>query len=736
MDSKESLGRTIVGWRGLLAGEDKRTRLICFLGLLFVSASMTFIQFGFVGIGSAGEYAGYMLALLGPVTIAALFLGIAWGALEGVAAGLILQVHAYFLPLDLIERYFVTPLSSVVLYGASGFLFALLFALALRNNPRGIRRYVYYVLTCVLVSGFASLMFVAATILAVLQLESVESLLAAVGTGSISLQFASDFVLTFVLCVIADRVAQWRIETHNYVSVRTIFRVRQILSLFIAFMAVSAVAFMATTFQEVTAAGRQIQRELDYIDGNFNEQWEAWEEYSQAIESDEDAISTKELEENAIYHLIAGYDEQDGLLIVFNNGKVVDSNCGAYMSSDDLNEDDKIVYDEVVKLMYDGAQKAVQSNALQRMLYTFGNDYYQLGYMRAMNPKNNIYIMMAQPNSMVFERRTETMMWTTLSTLVLLVVVYFMSRRLLNSTVVDPVDRTNASLAKIMTGDLDQTVTEVGSVEFASLSAGINSTVDALKTLINEAERRNERDLATARAIQEGALPKVFPAFPDVDDVELYASMDAAKEVGGDFYDYFVVDDHTVGFLIADVSGKGIPGALFMMAAKNEIENRMLGGMSLSQAIAMANVHLCANNEAGMFVTVWAATLDWTTGELTYVNAGHNFPLLRHGRGGEWEWIKKKCGLFLGTFDVARYRQETLTLEPGDELILYTDGVNEAFNVGDEEYGNDRLERFLADNNDSRPEDMVRALRGDVAKWAEGAEQSDDVTILVVEYRA
>lgn len=736
MDNTGSLGRSIVGWRGLLADEDKRTRLLCFLGLLFVSASMTFIQFGFVGIGSAGEYVGYMLALLGPVTLAALFLGKAWGALEGVAAGLILQVHAYFLPLDLIERYFVTPLSSVVLYGVSGLLFVLLFAFMLRNNPRGIRRYVYYALTCVLVSGFASLAFVVATIAAVFQLESVESLLAAVGTGSISLQFASDFVFTFVLCVVADRVARWRNETRNYVSVRTIFRVRQILSLFVAFIAVSAVAFMATTFQEVGAASRQIQRELDYIDGNFKEQWEAWEEYSQMIESDEDAISTKELEENAIYHLITGYDEQDGLLIVFNNGKVIDSNCSMYVSSNDLSDEDKVVYDEIVELMYDGAQEAVQSNALQRMLYTFGSDYYQLGYMRAMNPKNNIYIMMAQPNSMVFAHRTETMMWTTLSTFVLLVVVYFMSRRLLNSIVVDPVDRTNASLAKIMQGDLEQAVTEVGSVEFASLSAGINSTVDALKTLIDEAERRNERDLATARAIQEGALPKVFPAFPDVDDVELYASMDAAKEVGGDFYDYFVVDDHTVGFLIADVSGKGIPGALFMMAAKNEIENRMLGGMSLSQAIATANEHLCANNEAGMFVTVWAATLDWTTGEITYVNAGHNFPLLRHGHSGEWEWIKKKCGLFLGTFDVARYRQETLTLEPGDELILYTDGVNEAFNVDDEEYGNDRLERFLTHNNDLRPEDMVHALRGDVAQWAEGAEQSDDVTILVVEYRA
>jgi sigma-B regulation protein RsbU (phosphoserine phosphatase) len=171
-----------------------------------------------------------------------------------------------------------------------------------------------------------------------------------------------------------------------------------------------------------------------------------------------------------------------------------------------------------------------------------------------------------------------------------------------------------------------------------------------------------------------------------------------------------------------------------MMAAKTEIENYMSTGMELSQAISTANKRLCANNDAGMFVTVWAATLDYNTGELTYVNAGHNFPLLRHGFDGEWEWLKKKCGLFLGTFDTAKYRQLTITLQPGDELLLYTDGVNEAFNVDEQEYGNDRLEAFLAAHSDMHSREIVRSLRADVARWAEGAEQSDDVTILALEY--
>jgi sigma-B regulation protein RsbU (phosphoserine phosphatase) len=240
--------------------------------------------------------------------------------------------------------------------------------------------------------------------------------------------------------------------------------------------------------------------------------------------------------------------------------------------------------------------------------------------------------------------------------------------------------------------------------------------------------------LATAKAIQRSALPRTFPPFPEIDAFDLYASMDAAKEVGGDFYDFFIVDDNTLVFLIADVSGKGIPGALFMMAAKAEIENYLSTGMGPAEAILSVNRRLCATNDAGMFVTVWVATLNWETGELTYVNAGHNFPLLRHGRGGNWEWLKKKCGLFLGTFEIAKYRQETIDLQPGDELILYTDGVNEAFSVNEEEYGNDRLDAFLAAHNDMRHDELVKALRDDVAAWAEGAEQSDDITILVMEY--
>jgi sigma-B regulation protein RsbU (phosphoserine phosphatase) len=237
----------------------------------------------------------------------------------------------------------------------------------------------------------------------------------------------------------------------------------------------------------------------------------------------------------------------------------------------------------------------------------------------------------------------------------------------------------------------------------------------------------------TARSIQESALPRMFPAFPGNDRVDLFALMDPAREVGGDFYDFFELDDHTVAFLIADVSGKGIPASLFMMAAKNEIENRMRSGLRLSEAVAVANAHLGENNDANMFVTAWTATFDWKSGLLTYVNAGHNYPLLRHE--GSWEWMSKKCGPILGVFEGARFREETIQMVPGDEVLLYTDGVNEAYSASEDEYGNDRLKAFVGLHPETSAEDMVRALRADVAAWAEGVDQSDDVTVLVMEYK-
>jgi len=298
--------------------------------------------------------------------------------------------------------------------------------------------------------------------------------------------------------------------------------------------------------------------------------------------------------------------------------------------------------------------------------------------------------------------------------------------------VVENVLKVNETLGQITQGDLQAEVDVRDNAEFISLSDDINTMVGSLRGAIEAEASRIDQELDYARTIQESALPRTFPPFPDVGAFDIYASMNAAREVGGDFYDFFLIDDHTLGFLIADVSGKGIPASLFMMAAKAELASYMSSGMTLAAAVETANWHLCQGNDASMFVTVWAASLDWDTGVLTYVNGGHNAPLLRHD--GTWQWLKTRGGMFLGTFDTARYRSSTITLCPGDELILYTDGVNEAFSADGEQYGDKRLEGFLAKHASLHPRPLIDALRSEIARWSSGTEQSDDITMLALEY--
>ena len=729
-------------WDGLMAGESRRMRLMTFLAILLICVSMTFMQLGFVGIGVNGDYSAYVLALLGPIACASLLLGSRWGCLEGLLAGAILYGHSFIMPLGLIEWLLMTPLNTIALYAIAGLLIGLLFAIGLRKDPKGVRRVIAILLPCLLVAVLAAVAFAASLNHQMENVNSIQLLVAAVSTGSEVMQAIFDFVLMFLLCIVVDRAMSYYKNVRDYASVRLIVRVRLIGALFLSFLVISSIGFVVITYLELSEARDSLNGELEYIQGQFEKREKYSNELLTRPETDNLPQDMQTSMSNAlsVASLVDGYDLTDGTLTVYVGDDTIYTDNQFYNDVEDILKryrEGEIEGSQPVDDVREETKKISKTGEMSMMVYvSYENDNgdVDLGYMRSVMPRDGLYIMLARPSSMIFANRSVTMLWTSLSTLALLVVVYLFVSRILHRTVISPVERTNASLGKITMGDLDEMVTEVGSVEFAALSAGINTCVDALKEYAAESARRIERDLATARAIQEGALPRVFPAFPGIDCVDLYASMDAAKEVGGDFYDFFPIDDETVGFLIADVSGKGIPGALFMMAAKTEIGNRMQAGMELSAAISGANQYLCAHNEAGMFVTVWAATLKWRTGELTYVNAGHNFPLLRHGQGGSWEWLTKKCGLFLGTFDVAKYRQETLTLEPGDELVLYTDGVNEAFSVNEEEYGNDRLEEFLSAHADLRPQEMVEQLRADVAKWAEGAEQSDDVTILAVEY--
>ena len=240
-----------------------------------------------------------------------------------------------------------------------------------------------------------------------------------------------------------------------------------------------------------------------------------------------------------------------------------------------------------------------------------------------------------------------------------------------------------------------------------------------------------ETDLRIASKIQADALPSSAPDFDDFPEVILRGSMNTAKEVGGDFYDYFPLDENRICFLIADVSGKGTPAALFMMTAKTMIKDYALTKDTTSEIFTAVNARLCENNDEGMFATAWIGILDTRTMTLQYTNAGHNYPVLQR-KGQPCELIETVHGLFLAGMEFTTYRQAEIHLEPGDRLLLYTDGVTEAHDRTNCLYGTDRLEKILESTKDSSGEQVLDSILDDINVFSQGVPQFDDITMVVL----
>jgi serine phosphatase RsbU (regulator of sigma subunit) len=236
-----------------------------------------------------------------------------------------------------------------------------------------------------------------------------------------------------------------------------------------------------------------------------------------------------------------------------------------------------------------------------------------------------------------------------------------------------------------------------------------------------------------ATRIQAETLPNIFPAFPERDDFNVHASMNPAKEVGGDFYDFFLIDDTHLGIVMADVSGKGVPAALFMMVSKILIQNIAMMGNSPEETLKFVNNQLCSNNPEDMFVTVWYGCLDLETGTLTAANAGHEYPYLKLP-DGRFEMVKDRHGLVIGGMPGVSYKQYELYLEPGAKLFLYTDGVPEATNAELELFGPERLLEALRGAEDKTPEDILAHVENAVKGFVKEAPQFDDLTMLCIEY--
>ena len=251
-------------------------------------------------------------------------------------------------------------------------------------------------------------------------------------------------------------------------------------------------------------------------------------------------------------------------------------------------------------------------------------------------------------------------------------------------------------------------------------------------TRITAEKERISAELSLATRIQASMMPHIFPPFPDRTEFDIYATMDPAKEVGGDFYDFFLIDDDHLGLVMADVSGKGVPAALFMMASKIILQSCAMLGQSAGEILTKTNEAVCSNNQEEMFITVWMGILQISAGILTAANAGHEYPAIRRANGS-FELFHDKHGFVIGGLPGARYKEYELQLEPGDKLFVYTDGVPEATNSDEQLFGTERMLAALNDAADG-PEQVLRNVRRAVDAFVGGAEQFDDLTMMCLEY--
>ena len=302
----------------------------------------------------------------------------------------------------------------------------------------------------------------------------------------------------------------------------------------------------------------------------------------------------------------------------------------------------------------------------------------------------------------------------------------------LKSSIQKPIDKLINIANKISNGELDEHFEIDKPEEFVKLAATFDKMTKDIKNITKEKERINS-ELSFARQIQYSSLPNVFPPYPDRFEFDIYASMDAAKEVGGDFYDFYFLDEDRLMFLVADVSGKGVPAALFMMIVKSLITG-MAQMFNNPERIAFeANKRLFDNNKEKYFVTALIGVLNTKTGELELVNCGHNPPLIKRN-GEKAEYLQIESNIILGLFDNAKFNSHKVQLNKDDLIVMYTDGVTEAMNINEELYGESRLKESLDSIEENNVKNIAKKIKNSAFEFMENVPQSDDITILALKY--
>ncbi|MCQ2966483.1 MAG: SpoIIE family protein phosphatase [Alphaproteobacteria bacterium] len=358
-----------------------------------------------------------------------------------------------------------------------------------------------------------------------------------------------------------------------------------------------------------------------------------------------------------------------------------------------------------------------------------------LCYHLEINSSKGSTMIGVYPFSEMYVQRNSMLKLCGFIFLFMYVVSLFSVSHLLKRVVVSGITRTNRTLKQITSGDLFQKVDVDSNPEFKMLSDGINQMVEALHQMMIDREERIQREFKFAQEIQASVLPSVQSVTKKSTDFSLEAMMKPALEIGGDFYDFFFIgkDKGKLCYLIADVSDKGIPAALFMMSAKMLIKNLILAGLSPAEALNEANAELSEKNTTYTFVTVFVAVVDLSDGHVIFANAGHNLPYL-HRADGSWVELDCHSGPVLGAIPKAHFEDNEAYYKYNEGLFLYTDGVTEALNEKGVFFGKNTLEKVLSDNSFKNPKEIVSSVYSEVKKFSEDAKQSDDITMVSLKY--
>ena len=352
--------------------------------------------------------------------------------------------------------------------------------------------------------------------------------------------------------------------------------------------------------------------------------------------------------------------------------------------------------------------------------------YYKALYNKAGEIVGAIVVGRSMEDMKQLVRNASTSMFVIIIIIILLTGIAMI---LITHKWIKSVNKTQAYLKRIGDGELpDDPLVLNSRDEISDVAVSVNDMVKSLKE-----KKRIGAELNTAKDIQANLLPKTFPAFPERNDFDLYASMTPAKEVAGDFYDFFMTNDNKLVVVIADVSGKGIPAALFMATTRTLIKDHANEDLTSSEVLTKTNALLCEGNPYGFFVTAWLGIIDLETGEIDFTNAGHNPPLIL--KNGEFTYLKTKPNFVLAGMNGIIYKNEHSKLEKGDILFLYTDGVTEATDANDNLYGEERLLSYLSENyKDFSMQEICEGLKKDVDEFVGDVEQFDDITMLALKY--